>query len=522
MKKWALFLLLTILFSFYYLSLAFVLIESGYTNLEQLFISDKLQLLLQTDQSNLEIFFFTFPVIPQILALPLSFYNTISAPILTSVILASCLMSYIVVKLFRLNFIFLAILIALYFLISPTIIYITTSGNGLYVKFITLFLIFHFLFKYIREFTIYNLVIVSVSFSILVFTDDNFLWLIIFIIPLIFFLSIINALGINKSIVGAYSQVIQNRSQKRKLFGRFFSLLLVLFFTPVTSFILFLLINKWYTGSFFYYQDAAGFSWNSANILALKLFNTNVNHVNFSFSKLYALRQSFLLSPLLIVMFFLGRRRFLFQYIIISILLLLVLLFGYLVGDLFSLNYLIIIHAVSLAVILHLLQTSLGKIYKANSWYVLVVISLFSISLLGEVYYFQLTNNFSEQKFYTHVVKQNNDKNMKSFKELAGFIQNNVEPNATILASNVIFYPSMAYTRSHVDYIDEFSPMFYSAIQKPDAYVNYVLTTKKASVFYKDNKLRQSLFNDKISHHKLYKVYTNNDFVLFKIKTQVK
>ena len=201
-------------FSAYYVGLGYYEYSLGFKYLEPLFMSDRLQLLFTNDIKTLELFYFTYPVISQLITIPAGLIDPLLAPMITSGITVGFFAAYIVVILFKQKLPIVSVIITMYFLCSPVIISVATSGTSLYLYLILYYFFFHFLFRYTRDYTTYNFVILSLCLTLFVFLNYSFLWMVVFMLPLIFLFSLFNSPGIQKSYLGIFTELTQSYRQR--------------------------------------------------------------------------------------------------------------------------------------------------------------------------------------------------------------------------------------------------------------------------------------------------------------------
>jgi len=486
----------------------------GYASLEGLFIADKLQVLFSPDVNTIEAFYFTYPVLTQLINIPLALVDPIYAPIFTASLLTGVFAGFVVVHLFGLQYRLLSCLVSAYFLCSPVMVFLAASGTSTYLYLILYFFFFYFIFKYTRDFTTYNFVMISLCLSAFVFLEYNFLWILVFMIPLVLFFSVFNAIGIKKSYIGIFTQITQKSSQQRKLIGRFTSTFLIIIFTPLSSFLLYLLINYWFTGRWFYFEEISVFTWNYYEFIAYQIHNSSLLEISDSRSLIHLLERSVLFAPLFLSVLLLGRRSLLFQYTMILVPFWLVFYKSFEGSHFFNLQVFTIIVAAGIAGGIHLIHTRLGKIYLANRGMPVYVIVFTILTLVGEVYYFNITMDASEAGMNSLVMENRQDPTLESFRDMAGYINTELDKDATILTDNSIFYPTMALTRDRVTYIDQFTDTYYTALQVPALYAQYGLISNMESYSYDKDKLRSLLVSKSVA---LVPIHATENFTLYRI-----
>lgn len=505
--------LISICFSFYFITLGLYQVSLGFQYLEPFFISDKLQLLFSNDNKTLEIFYFTYPVISQVTSLPAALIDPVNAPVITSAIGISIFATYIVVKLYNLNYKFLSIIATIYFLSSPLIISLATSGTSLYLFLILYYMIFHFIFRYLREFTVYNFVFLSLAFTIFIFLDYSFIWITVFMIPLILLFGIFLYQENDRSYLGIFKLQTQRKDSSNELVGRSFSSIIVIIFTPIMGLLLYFVLNYWFTGDFYFFDNSYTTKWDKHELLNLHFFGdttinslTDIHENNSLLSILY-------LSPIFLSAYLIGRKKILFQLtMLLAPIWLLFLNTHYYYGSTY-LKDLLILLAAGVAGHIHLFQTSLSSNFLRSRMLNLSIIVLFILSMIGEYYHFDKSINNNQQNMIAFY-KQEDPINLGTYEDMTAYIKENVPDRSKILTDNSIFYPVTATTRSTINYIDQFEATFSSALQAPAVFTDYILATNPEVAIHKKDKL-SLVIEDNAGMLRL--IYKNKHYSLYKI-----
>ncbi|WP_405199212.1 hypothetical protein [Christiangramia sp. LLG6405-1] len=481
--------------------------------MESLFISDKLQLLLSSNIKTLELFYFTYPIISQIASLPAAIINPVLAPIITSGIALAFMAAFVVVRFYDLKLRTLSAVTSFYFLTSPVAIGIATSGTSLYLYLIFYFIFFYLLFRYLRDFTTYNFVLLSICLTLFVFLDASFLWIIVFMIPIILFFSLYNTRYKSMSYVGIFSELTQNTFERKELIGRSLSTVLVIVFTPIMSLLFYLIINYWFTGDILFFTRTGTTQWNQHEFLQKVFYQfdlatiTQLNQTYFPLAILF-------MSPLFLFVMFHGRRKILFQSIVALVPIWLLFSKNTDYSNLLSLSTLLIITAAGIAGFLHLFQTKLFHKFISVKFFNLRCILILGVSIAGEFAYLHHTQNPIEQNMLAFYI-QKEPINIKSSDQLASFILKNIPEDARILADNTVFFPSMALIRAQHTFLDQFQEGFYEALQAPNLYADYIIVSKKETQAYPKDKLKPVIENLRLNADLKY---SNEHFRLLKIK----
>ncbi|PKD22029.1 hypothetical protein APR40_06575 [Salegentibacter salarius] len=476
----------------------------GSRHYESLFISDKLQLLFKNEDKTLELFYFIYPNLAQLFAIPAALINIERAPVITSALFMAFFAAYLVVKLFQLELKYASVLVSLYFLCSPMMLSAATSGSSLYLYLIFYFLFFHLIFRYIRYFTTYNFVLLSLCLTLFVFLNYKFLWILVFMIPLVFLLSLFKSSGIDKSYLGIFSQITQNLTATKELLQRSLSTFLIILFTPVMSLLCYFLINFWFTGDSFFFERSEITQWDQSQFFTLGTVDTSIT---------YLLKLCLYLSPLFIAASIIGRKKLLFQLTLLLVPLWVMYSKNTASGTQLFLPVLLIITASGIAAFIHLFQTPLLPRFKRSRILYSLTTIVFILTVLGEGLYFKNTHHSQETQMLTFLDFEQPLYDTPA-KNMADFVNNNLGDKPVILSDNKLVYPVMSLSRKNTIYLDQFKADYYKALQAPGRYADYLLVSKAQQSFFVEDQLTR-IIEDKMASY--YLVYSNSNYQLFKI-----
>ena len=498
------------LFSCIYISIALYEKTLGFKFLEPLFISDRLHLLFSNDIKTLEIFYFTYPSLSLLLAIPALIIDPILAPVITSSIAMGFFSSYLIVELYSKDLKLISVLVSIYLLCSPAMLSIATSGTSLYLYFILYYFFFSFLFRYTRDYTTYNFVMMSLCLTLFVLLDYQFLWMMIFVVPIIFFFSLFNSTTIQKSYVGIFEELTQNKSSTRELINKSFSTILVIIFTPLLSLSCFMIINYWFTGNFLFFETSQTTSWDQ-NPLINQLFYTTETTDIYLIDRIENLLLSCLfLSPVYLTSFVMGRKKLLFHLILLLAPIWIIYKLNSNPLELLSLQDLLIITASGIAAFIHLFQTALLGIFRKSKILHTLSFTLLGLSLCGEYYYFDHSKIPQEQNMFAFI-KQEAPLNTASSLELIEYLNNHIPKGSKLLTDNTLTYGISALTREKVIYVDQFDFDYYDAFQAPGLFADYILIPQAVKPEQLEARLNVT------GHRRKYAIeYQNADFTLLK------
>lgn len=519
MKNFSQFIQLLLLFGTYYTVVSFFLVDASYLNLEHLFLTNQLYSLFEKNVNTLEIFYFSSPLLHQIAAMPFGFFDAFIAPVITSLLAISILGAFVVNALLKSKQKVFAVLGGVYFLVSPVMIYAAVSGSSLYLHIILLFIIFYFFLRFVFDNTTFNLILVSLAISLFIFLDYRFLYFVLFLIPLFFLYSIYLTIGVRRSFIKTIDVIIESFSQERKLISRFFSILTIVVFTPLVTFGLYLIINKWFGGEYFYFTSSNVAHWNKFKFLNFQYYNLDTQLINTSFSYLVTLKNTLLLSPLFLGLFYLIKKRLLLVYILLLVPVFIIFSQSILSVNMVDLKTFSVLIASAIGGLILIYNYSHSKMNSSNKITAIVLI-IFSLQVLGEWVYFKETNDFSEADF-ANAILQHNKKIpwLDAQLDMAGYIQENLDPNETILTDSSIFYPSLSFFRKEFNVKDRYSNNYYKYLLKPKA-DSYLLISNPTTFYYNNDDLRHFLFPDFDNTSNLITIHHNSYFTLYKIKAE--
>lgn len=504
MKQWKSFLFIAFVYSIFYMLVGVYQMSLGIRYYEALFISDKMLLLLGNNHKTLELINLIYPLLTHLLAIPPAFIDSLRAPLFTSSIGIALFASYVIVKLHSRRLKFASGISSIYFLCSPMLLFAATSGTSFYLYLVLFFIFFHFIFRYSRQFTVYNLIMLSLCISAFIFLDYQILWIFIFTIPLFALLSLFNHSPEDLSYVGVYSLVTQSRTNRRYYLVRFFSSLTVVYFLPTATLVLYFIINLWLTGNHVFFEISETSQWNLS-----QFYNaTDTNTLG-----LKLLEYAAYLSPLFLILLLTARRRIIVLSALVIVPLWVVYSCRVYTGQQLFLTTLVLLPSAGIACYIHLCQTKLLSRFRKSPTASLLTFIIFSLMIVGEYYYFQNTENPEEQNMLS-LLKVNPVKTKIPAEDMATYISTHLTNEDRILADNKIFYPTMALSRKSVLYIDQFTEDFILAIQFPEFYADYLLVSKASTVYHPKDLLVPVLKNP---NFKIKQVYTNLSFRLYKI-----
>lgn len=293
----------TILIAAYYSVLALNGQRLGFYTTEALFLSEKCQIIWQGDGDKVAVLGLTFPVVPFMLSLPFCALLPLAGPVIASS-LGMALLFFLILDDQRRRTMPLLIQVgtALSFVAHPGLLFSATSGQGTYTVLLFGYLFFRSLLTYYQSNTTYHVSMASLFLLGLVFSEVDFIWLCLFLLPLILFISLQSLSLRGEDTVSRLGLAFNNISLRRKLISKSLALVMLLFMLPLVSLFIFSLLNSVYAGDSQYFVDNP---YANASVLTNQLFrqqfaNYTANLVQADTSVLMSIRL-LLYAPLILL-----------------------------------------------------------------------------------------------------------------------------------------------------------------------------------------------------------------------------
>ena len=257
--------ILTVLLMAYYVLISWLLKRHGFEHSSGLFYSEKLLLLFNAKENTILTLGFTFPstvFLSALLFVPLGY---LYAPVASSLVMIVALF-YLVLDEFKtvskFSWKLYVPIITLMFTLHPMFIFAAVTGRRNAVVALVAFLIFRSFFRYYKQPVTYHISMASLYIAFFIFSNFEFLWVMLAFFPFIFLISLDGMLIARKeSPLFQYYEALNNRSQRRKLANRTAALYLVIFLLPTMAVILFRSLNSQYAGSPTYFLDSQYANW---------------------------------------------------------------------------------------------------------------------------------------------------------------------------------------------------------------------------------------------------------------------
>lgn len=517
MNKRTLYLILiSVLLAGYYVFLGLYLHNLGYYNQESLFYTEKGKILFEGLGNRLKVMGLTAPILPFYGSFVFSFAGShLLAPLYASA-LGTAMLFYIMARTLtrRSNDDFYLLVLLVLFALHPGILYTAASGKSIYLVLIFFYLFFFHILRYYKSNTTFHVSIASICLVVLVFCDYKFIWLTLFFIPLVLFISIQSLnLGEQETIFRLF-QSFNNPALRRKLINKTFAIYIIIFLLPVASIIIFKMLNLTHANDLDYFIDSPYATW-----------TVLTDRLNFEQATSFAHYHSLQISPLVTASVVLY----------CPMILLAIYLFR-------NSTYQILTIAAPFAFI-EFLQIKYDKIFLGQEYFLIfmvlallcitfrghrhenqraikVIISLMVLFQIGSGYVF-LKNSFiiEERDFSDALFHQAPGDDQAENREIADFI-NTLPNNEQILIDDAIAYPVVAFT-DHIQRVTlPYQESYLSASEAPEHYVNYILiATDRNPLFGYTQLNNRYLPAIKKSDHNLnlQKIYETDNWILYKV-----
>jgi hypothetical protein len=236
--------------------------RAGFYTPEALFLAEKGLLVWQSAAAKITVLGLTYPVVPFLLSLPLVAFGAAWGPVLASALGMTGLF-HLVMDDFRRRQVpwWLALGVGLTFVLHPGFLYAATSGRSVYAVLLFGYLFFRSIFEYYRSNTTYHVSLASLFLVGLVFSSFEFIWLTLFLLPLVWFISLQGLSVRGGQTVFQLGLAFNNASVRRKLLNRTLALLVVLFALPLAGLVLFGLLNRVYANDPQYFRASPYANW---------------------------------------------------------------------------------------------------------------------------------------------------------------------------------------------------------------------------------------------------------------------
>jgi len=501
----------------YYLFMAFHIFKGGTFSNEGLFYAEKAALLADQDLDKLKLVGLVFPQLPFICTWFFSIFNQLFAPFAASAA-GGAILFYIVVSSIgnhpSRNWLFVGILLT--FVFHPGFLFIAVSGKSIYMMLIFFYLFISSFFRYFKSNTSYHISLASIYFTLLVFCKFKFIWLVLFILPVIF-VSALQSMQIGQHhFLDRIAFALNSISIRRKLVNKTIAVYLVIFALPLTTLLIYKILNQMYTGDGNYFLDSpyANFSAivnqteNFEGFLKTRI-NVFLPEVNFLTSV-----RVMVYAPLLLFCLAIFKSTLRNLFIVLSLFFFIEFLKIKYTGVYIPIEYYIGFICLCWAIILNSSQTR--TIRYTEQFYIAIIFVQMSTG-----YLMMAGSHIPEERKYAGALKrlifegktQLQDGEMR----IANYIKT-LPKKVSILADDATAYRIIALSASAKQFLVPAQHRFLSAFEQPESHVQYILINKKQSALSNFSLLSEQILSKLDQNHVVYKNCLNDkNWILIQI-----
>ncbi|WP_406823391.1 hypothetical protein [Pedobacter sp. KACC 23697] len=505
----------------YYLYIAYTLFYGGIHSNEALFFTEKSALLREGDVDQIKLAGLTFPQLPFLISWLFSFLDLKFSPVFASSLGTSVLFFIITFSIranqYR-NWLFLGILIT--FILHPAFIYFAVSGKSSYMVLIFFFLFVMSIFRYFRTNTSYHISVASIYFTLLIFCSFKFFWLVLFILPIIFFVALQSMTVAKNDLMDKIAIAFNTESIRRKLVNKTLAIYLVIFALPITAMLIFRILNQAYTGDADYYLNSPYANYTAITDQTDNLRNLTDNKLGRIFPEVHFLTTVRILLFAPLIVFCLG----IFKSISRNIFVVFSLFFFMEFLKIKYPNVFILSHfyaafiCLSWAVIAN--AKSIRKLRFSNFFY-------FSIIILQLVtaWYTVNSGHIPEEKKFQHAfvsIITQKPIERDDTEKISNYIKS-IKSDDAILADDANAYRIIALTGSAEIFLTPGENSFLAALARPAKHVSYILATKKDSPYDSFGLLNATMIQNLVLKGiSLDPVCFNKNWILWRIQNEQK
>lgn len=503
----------------YYIYIAYLIYCGGVHSNEALFFAEKSALLHEGNVDEIKLAGLTFPQLPFMVSWVFSFLDIRFSPILASTLGTSALF-FIVAFSFRAhqyrNWLFFGILIT--FIFHPAFIFFAVSGKSSYMVLIFFYLFVMSIFRYFRTNTSYHISVASIYFTMLIFCSFKFFWLMLFILPIIFFVALQSMTVANNDLMSKIAIAFNTVSIRRKLLNKTLAIYLIIFALPITAILIFRLLNQVYTGDADYYLNSPYANYSAITDQTDNLKNLVDNKLGRIFPEVHFLITIRILLFAPLILFCLG----IFKSISRNIFVVFSLFFFMEFLKIKYPNVFIVTHfyaafiCLSWAVIANAKSTRTLKL--SNHFYITLI-----ILQLATAYFTIDSGHIPEEKKFQHAfvsVMMRTPFERDDTEKISSYIQN-IKSNDIILADDANAYRIIALTGSAEIFLTPEENNFLAALAQPTKHVSYILATKKESPYDSFGLLNANMIQMfDLKGISLHQVCSNKNWILWRIENK--
>jgi hypothetical protein len=460
---------IALVLAIYYIVLAVNGQRVGFHTTEALFLTEKALIVWQGVGDKVSVLGLTFPIFSFFFSLPFSAFLPLLGPVIASS-LGMALLFFLVVDDQRLRNIPVLIQVGtgLSFAFHPGLVFTAVSGQSTYTVLLFGYLFFRSLLMYYQSNTTYHVSMASLFLLGLVFSEVDFAWLCLFLLPLILFISLQSLSLRGEDTLLRLELAFNNVSLRRKLINKSLALAILLFMLPLVSLVVFSLLNRIYTGDPRYFLENP---YANSSVITDQLF-----------------RQQFVGSPTDVtkadtpMLISLGRL------VYAPLMLLMLLSFrGRTYQLLTLLSPLLLVEFLHVKDPLVPAQLEFYQIFMMLGWAGLTTISVaklrqkkelaFALMLvqIGVGTFYQLHSSYAEERSFMRTLSLSGDSAPNDDARLIQFVQQ-LPADKRILTDDATAYPFIARTERIRPFILVYQQNYLPALDNPQSFTQYILT----------------------------------------------
>jgi hypothetical protein len=476
--------ILTVILIAYYVCISWLLKRHGFEYSSGLFYSEKLLLLFNAKENTILTLGFTFPstvFLSALLFVPLGY---LYAPVASSLVMMAGLF-YLIIDEFKtvskFSWKLYVPIIFLLFAIHPMFLFAAVTGRRNAVIALVAFLIFRSFFRYYKQPVTYHIAMASLYIGCFIFSDYEFIWVVLAFFPFIFLISLDGLLiARSESPLFQYYEALNNRSQRRKLANRTAALYIVIFLLPLMAVVLFRSLNAQYAGSATYFLDSQYANWRITGNQKISNVEKIAGRDNFIYQTQIVLQGFILyLTPIYIAALVLFRGKLYELFTILAMLLYYsFLLLSYKLK--LSLGYYLLFVPIALVAICYY-GTSKYSL-KLSSW---IFGGSAILTIVMGFYFFNHTDNEEEYVFakeMSTIYKNFEGPRLHSESEIvAAYIKTIANDDNKILIDDAAAYPIVVHIGNLDGMMMPQQKAFVTILENPTRFVKYMLIAKQAN-----------------------------------------
>ncbi|MBN8664254.1 MAG: hypothetical protein J0L83_06775 [Chitinophagales bacterium] len=465
----------------YYVCITWIVHRSGYEHTESLFYAEKLKLLFEAKQNKLVILGTTFPSLVFLSNLVFTPLGYLFAPVAASILVMSILYYFILRNHLSTKLpmnIYVPMVTAL-FMFHPGMVFAAVSGRSIAMVLLFFYLVYRSFFNYYRSQTTFYLSLSSIYLACLIFSNYNFIWLLIAFFPFIVLISL-EGIKISKDQppVLQYYESLNNRSLRRKLANRTAAIYIIIFLLPLGAIYLFRTLNQSHAGNPEYFLSSQYSNWAITGLKAID--NLLVDAKGTILTKQTQIVYHFfilLMTPLFVVALMLYKGKI---YELMTIISPFILLSVLLIANRYylSVEYLLIFLLLAVLILIYYA----GKTDHSFRRMRVMIFTGIILSIIGGFYYFSKTNDFEEKNFYHALLKGGAFRETRAIseeKQIAQFIQDVTDGGGKVMIDDAAAYGIVAHLESLNNILLPLQPSFVTVVENPTLSVNYLCIAKR-------------------------------------------